>query len=100
MKKTIIVLCLIFLCVEAWAQNGYKGGLMLQLKPDFSLGSDWKLNTKLESRQLLFEGLNQDPFHTMFQYERSDLEMVLSKKISSIGALGGGYLIRLKEDKF
>lgn len=95
-----MALCLVFPCVDAWAQNGYKGGIMFQLKPDFSFGKDWKLNTKLESRQLLFEGLNKDPFHTTFQYERSDLEMVLSKKTSPTGAVGGGYLIRLDEGKF
>lgn len=100
MKAITIVLCLLFLCMGAWAQNGYKGGTMFQLKPDFSFGEDWELNTKLESRQVLFEGLNKDPFNNVFHYDRTDLEMVLNNKISPLGAIGAGYLIRLEDGKF
>lgn len=100
MKAISIAFFFICYCMEAFAQSDYKGGVMFQLKPDFSFEKDWKLNTKLESRQLLFEGLNKDPFNSVFRYDRTDLEMVLSKKASASTSLGGGYLIRLENKSF
>lgn len=97
MRVLTILLGLSLLCIKVSAQSGYKGGAMFQLKPDFSFENDWKLNTKLESRQVLFEGLNKDPFQGVSRYERSDLEMVLSKKLSPLYSVGAGYLIRLED---
>jgi hypothetical protein len=93
--KTVLVSILLTLCsVWAIAQSSYTGGVQLEVKPTFSFQNDWKLNGRLASRTLLFEGSRTQSFTGISNYDRTELELVLTKKTSSSTSLGGGYLIR------
>jgi len=53
----------------------------------------------LEARQVFF----QNPFPgdgNEMEYERTELEIVATKSLDAVKAIGGGYLIRLAEGKF
>lgn len=71
-------------------------GLLPQVNADFKIGENWKVNAKVEGRQLFIQhpltaGKNQ------FEFERLDLEFVASKSLSSFDAIGGGYLVRRQD---
>lgn len=81
----------------ASAQNQF--GILPVINTAFKLQNDWKINTKLEGRQLL----KQHPFpedKSQSVFERVDLEAVANKALNSSNDLGLGYLIRRQEGKF
>lgn len=93
--KAVLVSFLLTLCsLAAIAQSSYTGGIHLEVKPSISFQNDWKLNGRLGSRTLFFEGSKTQSFTNITDYDRTELELVLTKKTSSSGSLGGGYLIR------
>jgi len=96
-KAYTLLLLIIFTGQISYAQNEI--GLLPLINADFKLGKDWKLNSKLEGRQLFF----QNPFpenQSEFEFERADLEVVLSKNLNPSNAVGGGYLIRREGGNF
>lgn len=97
-RKIILLFILSLTSIIAFAQNEYKLGVISQLNADISFKKQWKLNTKLESRYILSEGLVISPSDFNNHYERSDLELILTKKLNSIHTLGAGYLGRLKQN--
>lgn len=90
-------ICAFFMVQQVMAQNDYKLGILSQLNSDVSLQKNYKLNAKLETRQIFYQGQTNEKMLFGYDYERSDLELVLSKKINSLNAVGLGYLIRLKD---
>lgn len=93
MRILTVFFLLTVLSLGAAAQS-YVGGLQLEVKPSFDFQKGWKLSTKLSSRTLFFEGSNTESFNTISIYDRTELELVMTKKVSSSNTLGGGYLIR------
>lgn len=97
MKRYIIFAFLSAFSSSLFSQN--KAGLLSQINTDLGLGNDWKLNAKLEGRQLFF----QQPVaagKSEIAFERVDLELVANKSLSPTTAVGGGYLLRRSEEKF
>ncbi len=94
MKTTIVSFLLTIISLAAIAQSSYTGGVQLEVKPNISFQNDWKLNGRLASRTLFFEGSRTQSFNSIADYERTELELILTKKTSSSISLGGGYLIR------
>jgi len=89
--KHYILFILLILSTSTYAQNQI--GLLPQINADFKMGDGWKLNSKLEGRQLFF----QNPFpegQSELEFERLDLEIVATKSLNPANALGAGYLIR------
>ncbi len=99
MNKFPVLLLLLCIGQISFAQDSYTVGTLPQLNTSFSFEKDWKLNAKLESRQFLFQGLKGQALKYDPEYERADLEMVLTRSISSLTSAGGGYLIRLEDGK-
>lgn len=99
-KVFIIASVLIFGALPAFSQERYVAGTLPQVNVNFSLPKKFKLNTKLESRQLFAERELNEPGNNRFRYERTDLALVLTKKASLNSTLGGGYLIRLEDHQF
>lgn len=96
-KACILALLIIFIGKTSYAQNQI--GVLPQINFDFKLGNDWKLNSKLEGRQLFF----QNPYpagKSELLFERADLELVATKSLSSNHSIGGGYLIRNEEGSY
>jgi len=74
-------------------------GLLPQINTDVRLGGDWKINAKLEGRQIFF----QHPFpaeKSETKFERADLELVATKTLSPSTTVGGGYMFRWSDGKF
>lgn len=95
--KLIPFVGILFINLSSLAQDQI--GLIPHINADFKVGSNWKINSKLESRQLFF----QNPFpenENEVEYERTELEFVATKSLDGLKAIGGGYLIRLTEGKF
>src|SRR5690606_34314073 len=74
-------------------------GLLPLVNVDYKFKNEWKINSKLEGRQLFF----QNPFpenENEVEFKRADLEIVASKDLNSSNAIGGGYLIRRENGAF
>lgn len=85
---------------EALSQGSYRAGTLPQVNVNFKVSKNLKLNTKLESRQIFSEREPYDAVSNQLRYERTDLAMVLTTKISADNTVGGGYLIRLEDNAF
>jgi uncharacterized protein DUF2490 len=88
------------LSTRVTAQENYRAGTLTQVNVNFSLPKNFKLNTKLESRQIFSEKETSKLRSNRVRYERTDAHMILTKKVSADNTFGGGYLIRLEEGKF
>jgi hypothetical protein len=100
--RGFIIICLLFsigvTCV--FSQENYRAGTLTQVNVNFSIPRGFKLNTKLESRQIFSEKQTGKEASKKFRYERTDLTLILTKKISADNSIGGGYMIRLEDGQF
>jgi hypothetical protein len=97
MKYYLILALLTFVSSIVSAQNQF--GILPVINTTIKLPNDWKINSKLEGRQLL----KQHPFPVDKNdrvFERLDLEVVTNKALNSSNDVGLGYLIRRQEGKF
>lgn len=94
MRMLIISVFLTLCSLAAIAQSSYTGGVQLEVKPSISFQNDWKLNGKVSSRLMFFEGSSNQSLTGISDYERAELEFILTKKTSSSTSWGGGYLLR------
>tara|TARA_R110002111_G_scaffold188780_1_gene254190 strand:+ start:281 stop:883 length:603 start_codon:yes stop_codon:yes gene_type:complete len=62
------------------------------------LSGDWSLNSRIEFRQVLKEGLFNQSESFNYNYIHTDLRAIISLKGSLNNSIGGGYLIRLKDN--
>jgi hypothetical protein len=83
----------------ARAQENYRAGTIPQVNVNFSLPKGFKLNTRLESRQIFSEKETSESVNKAAQYERTDVHAILTKKISADNNVGFGYLVRLEDGK-
>jgi hypothetical protein len=97
MKVIFTSLLLVVNVLTAFSQSSYSGGVQLEVKPTLAFPNDWKLSGRFGSRIVFLEGSSSQSFTTLTEYERTDLELVLTKKVSSTMSLGGGYLARLQK---
>lgn len=97
MKRYLILVLLTVMSLTASAQNQF--GILPVINTTIRLKDDWKINSKLEGRQLL----KQHPFPSDKNdrvFERLDLEVVANKALNSSNDVGLGYLIRRQEGEF
>lgn len=78
------------------SQGIYSAGVLPQINLNISLFKDWRLNARVESRQLFSEGRFNQNFKTEFRYDLTDIVLIVSKKVNVNGTLGAGYLIRFQ----
>ena len=100
MQHLIIFVLILGLIPCVNAQQNYLSGTLTQINLNFSLPKNLKLNSKLESRQIFREKETGKPRITGFNYERTDLHVILTKKLSADNTIGGGYLVRLEDGDF
>ena len=96
-KLRFFYLLLIFLPVKVFCQKNYIAGTLPQINVNFGVAKNFKLNTKLESRQIFSERNVEELRSNKVRYERTDLALVLTRKLSVNNTIGGGYLIRLED---
>lgn len=92
MRSTFYLSILFILIAQAgFAQNRF--GIMPQINISFKLGEAWKVNSKLENRQILY----QNPYDGVggrAEFERTDLDLIITRNKGALKGLGAGYLIR------
>lgn len=98
-KKFILSFLLTACCLAAQSQDEYRTGLLPQINLNFSLPREWKLNAKFESRIIWSEGVFKADGDHRDRYERTDFAGVFSRKVNFNSSLGGGYQIRVQEQK-
>ena len=93
------VLCL---CLAFWlsggsmaAQHRYRLGAHPTLNLSRELAPQWKLNLKLESRQLARQGQWGAAAPWQYDYVRTDAALAAAYKTSAGQSLAGGYMLRL-----
>ena len=96
-KLLIFYFVLLFLPLKVFPQKSYRTGTLPQVNINFGVGKNLKLNTKLESRQIFSERSDNELRSNKLRYERTDLALVLTRKLSVNNTIGGGYLIRLED---
>ncbi len=97
MRYLFLYILLTAACTSSFAQNEI--GLIPQINTDFKVWDRWKVNAKIEGRQLFF----QNPYPaglTEREFERLDLEFIASRRLAGQDAIGGGYLIRRSGGSF
>jgi hypothetical protein len=93
------ILFLIFINIEFnIAQTDLKSGFLLKAEPKISLPKNWKINSKLETRQIFWQSNEHNEMLVNYQFERTDLAAVFCKQLNS-QSIGIGYLLRIKEQK-
>jgi len=102
MKKRIFFcgLFVFWIGVSLYAQIPFRTGLLPQININKKLINKWKFNTKVESRQILYNGTFNEKNALDYQYERIDFAFVLSKKTGTGHSISGGYLLRTKIEEF
>lgn len=89
MKKHIVVVMVI--CTSTlFAQNNTRSGLLPALNINKTFENNWRLNTKIESRQQLFTR------EWDYQHILTDIGTVVAKKVTATQTVGAGYLIRFR----
>lgn len=88
----------LILCVCQWSfgQHTYSFGLLPGINVNKKLGNDWRINGKVETRLNLSEGAFAEGGETGFEYQLTDVSLILSRKVGLNNSLAGGYLIRLR----
>lgn len=97
MRLYIVCTLLCFLCFESFAQNEI--GLIPQINSDFKIAEQWKLNSKLEGRQIFFKNPYSEG-RRQREFDRFDVELIATKRLDPINTWGGGYLIRRSDGAF
>lgn len=97
--KRFFLFILIFPTIFCNAQSGYQFGILPSININKSLPNDYKLNVKLESRQLLKEGFFEVENDFDYEYLLTDLTLIGSKKIGINKSLAIGYLFRIREGR-
>lgn len=85
--------------LSGYSQSNFQSGLLPSINLNKKLENDWSLNFKIESRQILKEGIIGDDNPIQYDYELTDLSIVSAKKIAINQTIAAGYLIRLRDQK-
>ena len=101
MKKSCIGVLLIFLFVlAAHSQHEYQLGLLPKFNLSKGLSQGFKLNLKLESRQILRDGIFGENNDWNYDYSLTDLAAVLGKKSGVRSSFAGGFQIRRRNEQW
>lgn len=94
--RSTLILFFLFICVfqASFAQNRF--GIMPQINVDFKLTDGWKVNSKLENRQILYQN-PYDGTGGRVEFERTDLDVIITRDKGVLKGLGAGYMIRRQD---
>lgn len=99
MKKFLTFWIFLAFSTACFTQNSFQFGLLPAINLNKKLENDWKLNLKIESRQILKEGFFENENAFDYNYALTDFALVGAKKVSWNSSLAAGYLMRIKEGK-
>lgn len=97
-----LLVCVLFITAIIHAQQRtYQLGLLPAVNISTQLPRDFKLNGKIESRQLLRRGVfKTEEQSTNYDYVLTDFSLLAAKKIGPRTSLAAGYLLRVEDDRF
>ncbi|MBR9921263.1 MAG: DUF2490 domain-containing protein [Bacteroidetes bacterium] len=95
---SILILFLLF-SIESRGQHSWRSGLVPQINANYKLGKSWKINAKTENRIRLASGTFGKEKTTEYQYERTDLSLIISYKTGLNTNAAIGQLIRFRGEK-
>lgn len=78
------------------SQSTYQFGVLPALNLNRKLKSDWSINTKIESRQLLRRGEFNGISDKKYKYVLTDYSLISAKKVGLNSRIAGGYLVRVE----
>lgn len=81
------------------SQDRYRIGLLPQVNVNLPLATNWRLNTKVESRPLISAGEWGSQLSD-FEYRLTDLSILAARKIGPGQSISGGYLLRSLPGEF
>ena len=93
---TLIILYLI--ANDLYAQQQHRLGFHPTINLSYKVSNLWKVNTKIESRNVFLEGISDEGTEWQFEYLRTDIEMVAAYKTGLHSSLGGGYMLRITSE--
>ncbi|MCF2447095.1 DUF2490 domain-containing protein [Dyadobacter sp. CY345] len=99
-KLTLTGLLVLLTSFSVFSQSNYRAGSLTQININAKVAETWKLNTKLEARQIFSSRQPGEVVNNGFEYERTDLGFMLTKKVSADNSLGGGYMVRMEDGSF
>lgn len=79
------------------AQQSYRAGILPQINLTAGMAHNWKLNLRLESRQIFSEGRFGESPAGDYRYERTDMAAVALRQTGVSSSAGAGYLLRLED---
>jgi hypothetical protein len=94
--KILIILFLTYLNVNS--QDAYQFGMLPNINVRHRVSDGWSINSRMEFRQIFKEGLFNQSESFNYNYIHTDLGAIISLQGSLNNSIGGGYLIRLKDD--
>ncbi len=80
-------------------QASYRFGLLPAVNVNYKVSDDFKLNFKVESRQLLKEGIFDGASDGDYEYVLTDISVVASQKTGVNNSLAWGYLLRIRDSE-
>lgn len=101
MEKRFLCVLLIFLfALDIQAQNEYQLGFLPKFNLNKGLSQGFKLNLKLESRQLLRRGTFGENNDWQYDYSLTDFAAVMSKKSGVRSSFAAGIQIRRRNEQW
>lgn len=97
-KLNCLIVALSFF-TSVYSQSNFQSGLLPSINLNKKLENDWSLNFKIESRQILKQGLLREDNPIRFDYELTDYSFITAKKIAINQSLAAGYLVRIRDQK-
>jgi hypothetical protein len=98
-RQGFLVLFLWLFSQTVLSQTTYDWGLLPAINLNKGFENKWNLNFKIESRQFIQKGIFNRSANSGYKYELTDFSTVLSKNIGVQSFLGGGYTLRIRDQK-
>jgi hypothetical protein len=98
MKWVLTFSVLLLPIFTVWSQGIYSAGVLPQINLNVPLIKDWRLNAKVESRQLFSKRQFDKNFKTTYRYDLTDIAFIASIKAGANSSLGMGYMIRFRDN--
>lgn len=95
MKCFLSILSVISCLSVALGQSNFEAGLLPSININKRISEGWSQNFKVESRQVLIEGLFREKSEFDYHYVLTDFTAITSKKVGLNNAISAGYTLRL-----
>lgn len=92
----VILFVFFFSESEINAQSTYQFGILPSINLNYKLKNDWSLNSKVEARYLIQNGVVKGVIFEKNNYVLTDFSLVAAKKVGLNSRIGSGYLLRIE----